>query len=71
MAKVENDWIYFIEVCDYEACWYVSIWDNIEDGRKHYDDYVLDKGNHEQMVRFGKRKINTAKFIGEFLDTGI
>lgn len=68
MAKVENDWIYFVEVCDYEACWYVSIWDNSEDGRKQFNDYKLNDGNFEQIKRFGKRKINTIRFIGEYLD---
>jgi len=66
---MENDLIYFVEVCDYEACWYVSIWDNEEDARDHYNDYKLDDGNFEQVVRLGKRKINTRKFNGEFLDT--
>jgi len=59
---MEKAQIYYVEVCDYEACWYVSIWDNAEEAEKHFDEYCF--GMHEQYKTLGVRELNTRKISG-------
>jgi len=67
---MEDKWIYFVEICDYEACWYTSVWDDEDVAREHYDNYVLSKVSHEQEKRLGKRKLNTDAYDGEYFKKG-
>jgi len=54
---MSND-IYFIEVCDYESCWYDSIWEEQTDAINAFDEYKLNKKGFEQIKRLGHREIN-------------
>lgn len=51
--------IHFVEVCDYEACWYDSVWDNCVDATIAFDDYNLMNEQFEQIVRLGRRTLNS------------
>jgi hypothetical protein len=64
---MEDDYIYFVEICDYEACWYTSMWVDEDKAREQFDNYDLDVKQHETTKRFGKRKINTTEFVGEYI----
>lgn len=50
--------LYFVEICDFEACWYQSVWDNEIDALVSYDKYDLNDSNFEQTKRLGSRSMN-------------
>jgi len=65
---MDERWIYFVEINDYESSWYTSIWDDKETAQKAYNEYELIKNNHEIAKRWGKRLLNTTEFIGEYFE---
>jgi len=51
-------YIYFVEICDYEACWYDSMWEDEYKAKEAFDEYNLLASKFEQIKRFGYREIN-------------
>jgi len=65
----KEKYLYYVTVCDYEACWYDSVWDNEVDLIVAYNEYELREDNHEQLKQMGKRPINSSvgrEMIGEY-----
>lgn len=53
----EEQHLFYVQVCDWEACWYDSVWDNEVDAIVAYNKYELIED--QQTVRHGKRPMNS------------
>jgi len=56
----EVKYLYYLTICDVEACWYDSVWDNEVDLIVAYNEYELCEENLEQLKQMGKRPINSS-----------
>jgi len=58
---VENKWIYFVQICDLEACWYIGLWDSFEQAKQYFENYALNIDMFELDKTLGKRRLNSTR----------
>ncbi len=49
--------VWYVEVCDYEACWPIAFFDSEEKANAKKAAYRLSAGEYEQSVRVIKAEI--------------
>lgn len=54
----EQQTIWCVQVCDFEACWYERIYDSREEAEKHFLDYELKE--HEESAEVVQRNVDRA-----------